>query len=165
MSEKILKELQDSSQFLDRDFGAVKIEDIILESKNLDHCVLTGSSFRNVQLKKCQFHLCFMDFSRFESCIFEECRMTLSILACSEFQMSEFVGCDMISVNFNGIIFEKSKIEESDLYYSRYVKAQLTDSIFYDCNLKRVDFSHSNRKHCEFKSCNVQDAYMESMEE
>ncbi|MDA3850086.1 MAG: pentapeptide repeat-containing protein [Spirochaetaceae bacterium] len=157
-----LRDITETQHSLDRDFSSIVVENTRWENKIIEHCRFSKGSFTEVEFKNCQFKQCFMDFSSFKNCRFEDCRMTLSILACSQLENCHFIGCDLISVNFNGITFISGSFEESDLYYSRYVKATIQDSRFYDCNLKRVDFHHSIRENCSFKSCNIQDAYIGS---
>jgi len=159
------EKIQSSKKFMDISFGPVEAADVVLEGKNFDNCSMSYSKFTHTHFKDCTFHMCFLDFSQFEKCQFEDCRITLSIFACSVFNECTFSECDLISVNFNGINMIGGGIKESDLYYSRFVKSDLRNSLFYDCNLKRVDFSHSHREDCSFKSCNIQDAYMETNKE
>jgi uncharacterized protein YjbI with pentapeptide repeats len=65
---------------------------------------------------------------------------------------------DILHVNFNGIQCKDTHFDDSDLYFSRFIKARLEEVGFTDCNLKAVNYSNSNMSDVSFKYSNYEDA-------
>ncbi|MDC7223718.1 MAG: pentapeptide repeat-containing protein [Spirochaetales bacterium] len=155
--ERFIKE----KELVDLDFSRISYADGEIEGKLIDSTIINHARFTNVTFRKSHFDICFMEKCLFEECRFIQVRMTHSLVAGSLFRNCLFEDCDLISVNFNGIEALQTNWIASDLYYSRFISSRLEEVLFDDCNLKRVDFSHSMRQNVSFKSSNVQDAYLD----
>ena len=139
----------------------VLIQDVDLRDKmflqvDFNHCI-----FRNVVSRNFVLHMCFLDYSVWESskligskhtnCVFSGARMTDTTIE----------DANMLQNNFNYCVLKNVAFTGSDLYNSRFLSSRLEDTSFHDCNLKNVDFRYSARQNVSFKYSNFQNALFE----
>jgi uncharacterized protein YjbI with pentapeptide repeats len=68
--------------------------------------------------------------------------------------MVDWTGSDLLHVNFNALEASDCLFSESDLYFSRFVGADLKGVKFVDCNLKKTQFTGSRLERVDFRYSN-----------
>ena len=136
------------------------LSDLNLSGKEFRHCCFSGSCFNRVDFSSSQFFMCMIDNLEAADCRLTSVRMLSSLAAGSNFSRSDFTGSDLVNVNFNGISGLASIFNESDLYCSRFIRANLTAAQFCGCNLARVDLLDSILENAVFTDSNPRDAYI-----
>lgn len=125
-----------------------------ITGSNLAWCTFTDVDFSTLAMANC-----FFDF-----CLFERCRFTGVDVRYTVFAGSRFLDCDLsdsiyIHSNFSGITSERTSFSGCDLYYSTFNAAILINSSFEDCNLKKTDLRHTQRRGVSFRYSNWEEAH------
>lgn len=135
-----------------------------LRNKRFIDCYFHHTQWINCRFDESLFQMCFFDESVFIDTSFTKVDMKHCVFTDSVMTNIDWHGSDLISVNLNKIHAVNNNFSESDLYYSRFIAAYLKDVKMVDCNLKRVDFSASQRKNINFKYSNTEEAYFDTKE-
>ena len=145
--------------------SGVILKDLDLRGRCIEHCILSGASFRDVDLSDCRIQLVYLDFSTLENCSFQASKLNTVVFSGSRIINCNFCGADIVRCNFCGIDCQETKFDESDLYASRFIRSKLNRIGFKDCNLKQVRFEHAEISEADFRYSNTEDAFFEKRTE
>lgn len=155
------QELSDSEDAIidSRDFSYMDFSGMDLKRREFRYCRFSSAVFTDADLSGCRFAMCLLDGVTADKTLFQDIRMMSVMAAGSDFSRSDFTGSDLVNVNFIGIRAEGAVFDESDLFYSRFIRANLKEAKFRDCNLKSVDFSNAIAPGADFSDSNPEEAY------
>ncbi|MDR2110922.1 MAG: pentapeptide repeat-containing protein, partial [Spirochaetaceae bacterium] len=69
-----------------------------------------------------------------------------------------FEGSELVHLNFGGAAIFDSTFNDSNLYNSRFINADMTCCDFIDCNIKKAYFIKARQEGVSFKSSNTAEA-------
>lgn len=144
--------------FTDCNFAGLSINHLDLRGKEFIQCSFTEGQIESVTFSKCRFFRC-----RFDICSFSQVRFLESYIEFCIFAGSRFTNCELrdsecIKTNFNGCITNDLLFDNSDLYDSRFIQAEMTAARISNCNIKRVIFTREHRNSIQIKYSNIEDA-------
>ena len=108
---------------------------------NFQHC-----SFTNIHSENFRSRISSFDFSIFSDCNLISSNLQFASLAGAKFSHVLFTNSDLVQNNFCGIQSYQSSFDDSDLYNSRFIRANLIDTSFRNCNIKRELYKSESSK-------------------
>lgn len=135
---------------------------IIQEKKTFTKVDYTEKNISNREYDACVFIDC--DFSKcdltnidFIDCKFEDCNFSMVKFNNTGLKNVSFYGCKLLGCDFTrckdfllSFYFEKSSLD-----FSSFHRKKINNTIFRDCNIKEVDFSHTDLTGSSFLNCDL----------
>ncbi|MDR3200330.1 MAG: pentapeptide repeat-containing protein [Spirochaetales bacterium] len=163
--ENLYSYLKNNDKFAGLNLAYVPFIDLDIREKVFLLVDFNHALLRNVVSENLTLHMCFLDYSTFDSCKLVGSKHTHCVFAGARMTDTRITDANMLQNNFNNTVLKNVSFNESDLYNSRFIAGRLEDTAFHDCNLKNVDFRRSLRQNITFKYSNSEDAIFDPEDE
>ncbi|QTQ14413.1 pentapeptide repeat-containing protein [Treponema parvum] len=146
--EKIIGLNASGITFCDLDFSGKKFYGC-----NFQHC-----TFSNIKAEEMRSRMSVFDFSIFTDCNLLKSNIQFCSFGGCTFSHTLLTGSDLVQDNFCGLKAFQSSFDDTDLYNSRFIKADLIDTSFRNCNIKKTVFWEIKQENASFKLSNTREA-------
>lgn len=124
------------------DFKNKKLEKVEFKNTMLLNCDFSGGELVNVEFTNCIIQNCKFDRAKLTGLLLEECSILNSSFKATMLG-TKFIGCEMKEVHFSHCLinthFFSCNIEDS-----AFKNLNMTNCIFKDSRIKKVDFTHAS---------------------
>ena len=158
-TDKIIQYINTNEKIINLNISGICLKNIEIKGKKFFSCKFSESIFENVKFDDCYIRQSFFDMSEFNKCIFTDTNIKFASFAGSKFNECRIEMSDFLHTNFNGIKSYKTVFAESDLYFSSFIKADFRETLYDDCNLRKVKYFFADISGIKFKNSNHEDAY------
>lgn len=156
--DQITDGLLNHERFIGWNLSEISFADIPIKGKSFSNCMFSHCTFPASVFDECRIETSFFDFSTFTDCTWQNCTIHNSTFAGSEIHSSQFKDSILFQVSLNGITSRHLQFHSCDLFRSSLIAADLIDTEFDDCNMKRVNFIRSHRENVRFQWSNEVEA-------
>ena len=158
-TDNLLTYINKNDKIINLNISGIVLKDIEIKKKEFYSCKFSDIDLENTVFNECYVRQCFFDMSSFKKCSFLDTNMKFVSFAGSLFEECKIGMSDFLHTNFNGIKSVKTVFSESDLYFSSFIKADFSDTLYDDCNLRKVKYFFTDISGIKFKNSNQEDAY------
>ncbi|MEO0571905.1 MAG: pentapeptide repeat-containing protein [Bacteroidota bacterium] len=128
-----------------------------------DHRLPKGD-YENCTFEDCQFQEGFLDNQHFVECQFLDCDLTNTNIAHTQFNDVVFEGCKLVGIRFETCdpLLSSFQFKGCNLSLASFYKMDMSNTVFCNCKLQKVDWTLTNLTNTKFKDCNLENAIFES---
>ena len=127
-----VRKLTGSDTITSLNLAGLSFDGLDLTGKRFFACSFAGSTLKNVSFAGSAFRMCFFDFSTIDSCNFSETDIHFCSFAGAQLSNVSFERLELVHDNFNGVHNRDCTFNDSNLYNSRIIMAELDATDFVD---------------------------------
>lgn len=148
------KKIFDARDFTQKLLSTGEYENCIFNNCNFAGCDLSGIKFLDCSFNGCNLTLVELNRTIFRDVKFKDCKMLgLHFDTCSEFGLSfSFDGCQLNHSSFYKTRIKKTVLKNSLLQEADFIEADLTSTIFQNCDLARAIFNRTILEKADFRT-------------
>ncbi len=135
---------------IEKTFKSINFSETVLKTADYEDCTFENCNFSNINLSSFSF----------TDCEFINCDLSMAKVKNTTFKEVLFKDCKILGILFNECndFLLSFKFEHCNLSYSSFFKLKLTNQLFNNCKLDKVDFSFSNLQNAIFNECDLVNA-------
>lgn len=150
-SDMIFEELINEDAYIE----GLLFENVVITKVMQGHLYLAKCYFKNVTFESCEFDRIDLTDTTFENCDLSNFKLTDGTIHRCEFINSRLTGSDLSNCSIQQTLFLENSARYANFSYSKFkgvnfIKNQLANSSFNECNYLKVSYDECNLVECEF---------------